>query len=69
MAEENMPIYEFTCLNCGAEFESLVRKAADAGTVKCPACESKNLEEKFSSFASVSNEGTASSAHCAPSGG
>jgi putative FmdB family regulatory protein len=67
--EGNMPIYEFTCLDCGAEFESLVRKPSDADTVQCPGCKSKNLEEKFSSFASVSTGGASTSSNCAPSGG
>jgi putative FmdB family regulatory protein len=33
-----MPIYEFTCCDCDAEFESFVKKASDAATVQCPAC-------------------------------
>ncbi len=64
-----MPIYEFTCLDCGAEFESFVHKASDAATIRCSVCSSKNLEEKYSSFASVSNDGASTSANCAPSGG
>jgi putative FmdB family regulatory protein len=64
-----MPLYEFACLDCGAAFESLVRKASEISEIKCPACDSKKLEEKYSSFASVSKSGTSGIANCAPSGG
>ncbi len=64
-----MPLYEFTCLDCGAEFESLVRKASETADVRCPACDGKKLEEKVSSFASVSKSGTSGTANCTPSGG
>ncbi len=66
--EEEMPLYEFECRSCGAEFEKLVLKAAEAENVKCPSCDSKEVEEKISSFASVCRNG-ASSSNCAPSGG
>jgi putative FmdB family regulatory protein len=61
--EKSMPLYEFTCLDCGAEFESLVWKASETSEVKCPACGGKELEEKISRFASASN------GNCVPSGG
>jgi putative FmdB family regulatory protein len=64
-----MPLYEFECLDCGNEFESLVRKFSEIADVKCPACNSKRLEEKVSSFASVSKAGASGAANCAPSGG
>ena len=63
-----MPLYEFECRACGTEFEKLVLKAAEAEDVKCPSCESKEVEEKISSFASVSKNG-GSSSNCAPTGG
>jgi putative FmdB family regulatory protein len=66
--EEQMPLYEFGCRSCGMEFEKLVLKAAEAEDVKCPSCNSKEVEEKLSSFASVSRNG-ASNSNCAPSGG
>ena len=49
-----MPIYEYRCLACGAEFEQLVR-ASD--TAACPFCESAQLERKLSvtSFAGGSS--------------
>lgn len=40
-----MPIYEYTCLECGSDFERLVlgRK-----TPTCRACGSENLERRMS---------------------
>ncbi len=64
-----MPLYEFECLDCGAEFETLVLKASKAAEVQCPGCGGKELEEKISSFASVSKGAALGAANCAPSGG
>jgi putative FmdB family regulatory protein len=64
-----MPLYEFSCLDCGIEFESLVMKHSEISEVTCPSCRGKRLEEKVSSFASVSNDGASSAANCSPSGG
>jgi putative FmdB family regulatory protein len=62
---EFMPLFEYRCPGCGAEFETLVLKASEKTGVKCPVCDSRELEEKLSSFAS----GPSASADCAPSGG
>ncbi|HEY7529513.1 MAG TPA: zinc ribbon domain-containing protein [Gemmatimonadota bacterium] len=40
-----MPIYEYRCAGCGADFDQLVR--AD-DTPACPWCESEDLERKLS---------------------
>lgn len=40
-----MPIFEYTCQDCGDEFELLIRGSKVAA---CPGCKSKNLEKKFS---------------------
>ncbi len=64
-----MPLYEFECLECGAEFEKLVRKHADVTELKCPECSSYRLEEKISGFASISNNGASGSTNCTPTGG
>jgi putative FmdB family regulatory protein len=45
-----MPIYEFHCEKCGADNEILVRPSDWEGT-PCPACGSKKLTKKFSTFA------------------
>ena len=64
-----MPLYEYSCLDCGVEFESLVLKASEIADVKCPECDSKKLEPKISNFASVSRDGASGAANCAPSAG
>ncbi len=63
-----MPLYEFECRSCGNQFEKLVLRAADPGSTECPSCQSKEVEEKISSFASVSKNGSSNSS-CAPTGG
>jgi putative FmdB family regulatory protein len=50
-----MPLYDFRCKGCGAEFEALVRPPAAPA---CPACEGADLERLQSSFSfSVRSEG------------
>lgn len=49
-----MPIYEFTCGKCKAEFEELCSIAeAEAGEVECPECGAKKAEKRVSTFAST----------------
>jgi putative FmdB family regulatory protein len=43
-----MPIYEYTCRECGKQFEQLVRGDS---TPECPACQSTRLEKMLSAFA------------------
>jgi len=43
-----MPIYEYSCTACGADFDQLVR-ASD--TPACPYCESQKLERRMSAAA------------------
>ena len=64
-----MPLFEFSCLDCGIEFESLILKHSEISEVTCPSCSGKRLEEKVSSFASISKSGSSIGANCAPSGG
>jgi len=40
-----MPIYEYTCRECGLDFERLV---LGGRTPTCPACESEELERRIS---------------------
>lgn len=44
-----MPIFEYMCEKCKAEFEELVQ-SSDA-KVKCPECGSVRIEKLFSPFA------------------
>jgi len=47
-----MPIYEFHCEKCDADFEQLFRSmdAAAVGTVRCPECGGKKTRRKLSLF-------------------
>ncbi len=40
-----MPIYEYSCRECGAEFEKLVGAQA---AVACPSCESQRVTRRIS---------------------
>jgi putative FmdB family regulatory protein len=65
-----MPIYEFECRECGAEFEKIVRKAGAVSEVVCPVCNGRKIDEKVSAFSSMVKGGsTSKSGNCAPSGG
>lgn len=55
-----MPLFDFHCRNCGNEFEALVR--AQDPPVKCPSCESTNLERLLSGFALHTDERRAAAA-------
>jgi putative FmdB family regulatory protein len=50
-----MPLYDYRCNTCGAEFEALVRPPAAPA---CPSCASADLERLLSSFSfSVRSDG------------
>lgn len=44
-----MPIYEYTCKECGNEFEELVPLNSETEPA-CPQCDSKNTTKKVSLF-------------------
>ncbi|MCA9062491.1 MAG: zinc ribbon domain-containing protein [Planctomycetaceae bacterium] len=43
-----MPLFEFVCENCNAQFELLLSRNERA---ECPACHSKNVDKLMSSSA------------------
>lgn len=47
-----MPIFEFTCKDCGETFEELVFSASKADEVICPNCQSRRVTKLISRFAS-----------------
>jgi putative FmdB family regulatory protein len=57
-----MPIYEYHCTECSADFELLVQGSQEP---HCPKCESAALEKKWSAFATQggTSTGAASAAH------
>jgi putative FmdB family regulatory protein len=50
-----MPIYEFTCADCGATFEELVPSADAIAGLRCGACGGGTLTRLMSTFASPRN--------------
>jgi putative FmdB family regulatory protein len=65
-----MPIYEYRCEECGRAFEML-RRFSDADTdLKCPSCDSEEVERQISCFATSAGSGGGSTATgCGPAGG
>jgi putative FmdB family regulatory protein len=49
-----MPIFEYSCDDCGTKFEKLVRRTAEADAVRCPACGQDHLTTQYSTFAARS---------------
>jgi putative FmdB family regulatory protein len=44
-----MPIFEYRCRECGAQFERIVR--ADSDPIACERCQSRKLDRLLSVFA------------------
>ena len=53
---ETMPIYEFTCQDCGEDFE-MIRRVSDSDKPACPVCRSHNTKKKMSGFVARSGGG------------
>jgi putative FmdB family regulatory protein len=62
-----MPIYEFQCLDCGHEFEELVRSADRTDGLTCPVCERSDVRKKISTFAAPVISGGKVSSWSSPS--
>lgn len=66
-----MPIYEYQCEKCGADFEELVSSSASPAP-DCPKCGHKHTRRKISAFAfgggGKKSSPVASGGSCAPSG-
>jgi putative FmdB family regulatory protein len=46
-----MPIYEYQCQDCGAEFEELTAASAPHAAVTCRGCASRRVTRLLSAFA------------------
>jgi putative FmdB family regulatory protein len=49
-----MPIFAYSCDDCGTKFEKLVRRSAEADAVHCPSCGQDHLTTQYSTFAARS---------------
>ena len=67
-----MPLFDFVCTTCGAQFEQLIRMSSQATqAVVCPTCKSTETQKKLATFAVTGHSSTGSSsaaANCAPGG-
>jgi len=66
-----MPLYEYHCINCGEEFEQIVRFSEADLTPSCPFCGDKDTRKQISmaaSFGSSSSRSTTSSGSSCSSG-
>ena len=61
-----MPIFEYSCDDCGTKFEKLVRRSAEADAVRCPSCGQDHLTTEYSTFAAHAH---GSKAEVQPMGG
>jgi len=60
-----MPLYEYTCKDCGERFEVLQRVGEGAESVLCPECGGHEVTKQFSTFAaSASGSGGTAPAGC-----
>jgi putative FmdB family regulatory protein len=60
-----MPIFEYSCSDCGREFEALVRSST---VPECPSCHSQALAKKLSAFATSGTGAGHAHSHAGPCG-
>ena len=46
-----MPLYEYHCHTCGANFEKMVRFSEQEQAPECPQCKSRDTRKRISLFA------------------
>ena len=63
-----MPIFEYKCRECGADFEDLDSIANRDEPHKCPACGSMKSERQLSVFCASSGDGGGGGKICPTSG-
>ncbi|MDQ2945785.1 MAG: zinc ribbon domain-containing protein [Acidobacteriota bacterium] len=61
-----MPIFEYSCDDCGSKFEKLVRRSAEAKELRCPSCGQNHLTTQYSTFAARADS---ASKETSPGGG
>jgi putative FmdB family regulatory protein len=61
-----MPIYEYGCLACGAEFEKFIQVPR---AVTCPSCQSERVSRRLSLVGVKTGQRASEGASAAPMGG
>lgn len=51
-----MPIYEYTCEECGAHFDKFVRSISAQVEAKCPTCGSTHVKKGWSVFGTAGTD-------------
>ncbi len=62
-----MPLYEYTCSNCGESFDKIVRFSEADQMPACPACGEKETRKKISAGAVIGASSGSSSTASRPS--
>jgi putative FmdB family regulatory protein len=69
-----MPIYEYTCKDCGSQFDKFVRSMTTQVEAKCPSCGGTRTRKGWSVFGTANTGGdlgsrsAAASSSCSPGG-
>jgi putative FmdB family regulatory protein len=61
-----MPIYEYTCEDCSAQFEKFVRSMTASAQVRCPECGGTHVKKGWSLFGTGASSGGLGSLAAAP---
>jgi putative FmdB family regulatory protein len=59
-----MPIFEYSCDDCGSRFEKLLRRVSEADGVRCPSCGQEHLTTQYSTFAAHAKTAALAQADC-----
>ncbi|WP_162658563.1 FmdB family zinc ribbon protein [Tuwongella immobilis] len=43
-----MPLYEYTCRDCGHEFEQLIQDSSEESQLQCPKCAADRPQKRWS---------------------
>jgi putative FmdB family regulatory protein len=69
-----MPIYEYSCGECGSQFEKFVRSMTSSAEVTCPHCGGTQVKKGWSVFGSGKSNGdfgglaASAASNCSPGG-
>jgi putative FmdB family regulatory protein len=55
--EVSMPVYDYICKDCQKSFELVLTLSEhDKGNIRCPKCDSKNVEQNVAEFYAVTSK-------------
>jgi putative FmdB family regulatory protein len=69
-----MPIYEYSCRDCDAQFEKFVRSMTSTAEVTCPECGGTHTKKGWSVFGMAQSDGglgnlaASAASTCSPGG-